>query len=234
MEYYPIFVDLKNRPCLVAGGGTIALRKAEGLAICGAKVHIVSPEIVPELRALESREAVAAMRLRYEPDGPREPTALDHPVTFDVRKYRAGDLKGYAAVIAATNDRAVNARIYEEGRDLGVPVNVVDDPPLCGFILPSIIRRGPITIAFSTSGRSPALAKRLREYLERSIGPEYGDFAEMLGELRPLFKRHVPTEEARNGVMDDMLSRGVLKLLRQGKREEAREVAERCICSSSD
>ena len=112
-------------------------------------------------------------------------------------------------------------------------MNVVDDPPLCGFILPSTIRRGPITLACSTSGRSPALARRLREYLERAIGPEYGVFAGMLGELRPLMKERIPTEEARNAAMDAMLSRGVLKLLRQGKRDEAMEVARECICTSS-
>jgi siroheme synthase-like protein len=233
MEFYPIFVDLKERPCLVAGGGTIALRKVEGLAICGAKVHVISPEIVPELRALESREAVAAMRQGYEPGSSTTPTEHDHPVTFEVRKYEPGDVQGYAVVIAATNDRAVNASIYEEAKALGIPVNVVDDPPLCGFILPAIIRRGPITLAFSTSGRSPALAKRLRQYFERAIGPEYGEFAELLGELRPLFKEHIPSEEARNVAMDEMLSRGVLKLLRQGDREAAMEVAKECICSSS-
>ena len=232
MEYYPIYLDLKNRPCLVVGGGTIALRKAEGLLLCGAKVHVVSPMIVSELRELESLDAVNAFRKRVEPalDPATDPT---HPVTFEVRKYQPGDTKGYTLVIAATDDRPVNARVFEEARELGIPVNVVDDPPLCGFILPSIIRRGPVTIAFSTSGRSPALARRLREYLERAIGPEYGELADLMGELRPLMKQRIPTEEARNEVMDEMLSRGVLKLLRQGKREEAREVAEACICSSS-
>lgn len=232
MEYYPIFLDLKNRPCLVVGGGVIALRKVEGLLVCGAKVHVISPEIVPELRDFERVNAVAGFRKRVEPafDPATDP---HHPVTFDVRKYRPGDTQGYTVVIAATDDRPVNAQIYEEAREFGIPVNVVDDPPLCGFILPSLIRRGPVTIAFSTSGRSPALARRLREYLERAIGPEYGELADLLGELRPLMKEHIPTEEARNEVMDEMLSRGVLKLLRQGRREEAKEVAAECICSSS-
>ncbi|MBW3624584.1 MAG: bifunctional precorrin-2 dehydrogenase/sirohydrochlorin ferrochelatase [Armatimonadetes bacterium] len=232
MEYYPIYLDLKNRPCLVVGGGTIALRKAEGLLVCGAKVHVISPWITPELREMENLNAVAAFRKKMEP-GFNPETDPHHPVTFEERKYRPGDTQGYTLVIAATDDRPVNAQIYEEARELGIPVNVVDDPPLCGFILPSIIRRGPVTIAFSTSGRSPALARRLREYLERAIGPEYGELADLLGELRPLMKQHIPTEEARNDVMDEMLSRGVLKLLRQGKREEALEVAEACICSSS-
>ena len=211
MEYYPIFLDLKERPCLVVGGGMVALRKTEGLLDCGAKVDLISPVIVSELRE----------------------AATSKPLRLIERKYQTGDSEGYSLVIAATDDRAVNAGIYEEVRELGIPVNVVDDPPLCGFILPSIIRRGPITVAFSTSGRSPALARRLREYLERAIGPEYGALAELLGELRPLFKQYVPTEEARNEVMDEMLSRGVLKHLRRGQIDQAREVATACICSSS-
>jgi siroheme synthase-like protein len=232
MDYYPIFLDLKSRPCLVVGGGTIALRKAEGLLLCGAKVHVVSPVIVPDLREMESVEAVTSFRKNAEPgfDPAAQPV---HPVTFEVRPYEPGDTRGYTLVIAATNDRAVNAQVFEEARELGIPVNVVDDPPLCGFILPSIIRRGSVTIAFSTAGRSPALAKRLREYLERAVGPEYGELADLLGDLRPLMKERIPTEEARNEVMDEMMSRGVLKLLRQGKRDEAREVATECICSSS-
>ena len=233
MEYYPIFLDLKSRPCLVVGGGTIALRKAEGLLVCGAKVHVISPMIVPELQALESAEEVIALRERMEPGFTPDGQPV-HPVTFEARKYQPGDTRNYTLVIAATDDRPVNAQVFEEARELGIPVNVVDDPPLCGFILPSIIRRGPITIAFSTSGRSPALARRLREYLSRAIGPEYGEMADMMGELRPLMKQHIPSEEARNEVMDEMLSRGVLKLLRQGKRDEAMEVARQCICSSSD
>jgi precorrin-2 dehydrogenase/sirohydrochlorin ferrochelatase len=234
MEYYPIFLDLKGRSCLVVGGGTVACRKVEGLLLCGARVHVISPEIVPEIRALETPEAVDALRQRMEPQTGQDLGDQQYtPATFEVRKFQSGDTQGYTVVIAATNDRAVNAQIFEEARDLGIPVNVVDDPPLCGFILPSIIRRGPITICFSTSGRSPALARRLREYLERSIGPEYGELADLLGELRPLMKEHIPSEEARNEVMDDMLSKGVLKLLRQGKRQEALEVAQRCICSSS-
>lgn len=233
MEFYPIYLDLKNRPCLVVGGGTIALRKAEGLLVCGAKVHIISPMIVPELQALEELEAVRAFRRNAESgfDPEKDP---HHPVTFEVRKYAPGDTEGYTLVIAATDDRPVNAQVFEEARELGIPVNVVDDPPLCGFILPSIIRRGPVTLAFSTSGRSPALARRLRQYLERAIGPEYGEMADLMGDLRPMMKQYIPTEEARNEVMDEMMRRGILKLLRQGKRDEAREVAEACICSSSD
>ncbi len=211
MDYYPLFLDLKDRPCLVVGGGVIALRKTEGLLDAGARVRVISPDFVEELQALPQSRAVI----------------------LEQRKYQAGDSQGNTLVIAATNDRPVNASIFEEARALGIPVNVVDDPPLCGFILPSIIRRGPITVAFSTSGRSPALARRLREYLERAIGPEYGEFAEMMGELRPLMKERIPTEEARNEVMDAMLKGGVLKLLRQGKRDDAMEVARQCICSSS-
>jgi siroheme synthase-like protein len=159
---YPLFVDLAGRSCLVIGGGPIAAGKVKGLLAAGAAVTVVSPTLVDALA-----DAVRAGRI----------ACRDRP-------YRDGDLAGFALAFAATGDVAINAAVAGEGRRTGVWVNAVDDPAHCDFIVPAVLRRGALTVAVSTGGASPALARAVREELEHHLGDEYAALVDVAGEVR--------------------------------------------------
>jgi siroheme synthase-like protein len=160
--YYPLFVDLGARPCLVIGGGAIAEGKVRGLLAAEADVTVVSPSLTPSLV-----EDARAGRIRHH-----------------ARPYRDGDLEGYALTFAATGHPHVNAAVAAEGRARGVWVNAVDDPAHCDFIVPSVLRRDALTVAVSTGGVSPALARVVREELETYFGTDYGSLTEIAGIVR--------------------------------------------------
>ena len=166
MAYYPIFVDLTNRPCLVVGGGRIGLEKVHGLLRAEANITIISPELIPELRAMVSREQINHL----------------------ARKYIPGDILGYEIVIVATNDKKMNAEIHTEGRSCNIWVNSADDASNCDFILPSVVRRGSITIGISTGGGSPAMARRVSEELSDYFTEDFEGLAEILAEVRSELK----------------------------------------------
>jgi len=170
VTYYPIFLDLRGRRCLVVGGGREGQRKVEGLLAAGGVVTVIAPELTSDLQA-----RLAAGELE-----------------FVQREYRDGDLEGYELCMVATDDGAVNAAVAREGKRQRIWVNAADDPPNCDFILPAVIRRGAITLAASTGGASPALARRLREELEAYLTEEMPALAELLREVR-----------------DDLRSRGI-------------------------
>jgi precorrin-2 dehydrogenase/sirohydrochlorin ferrochelatase len=161
-EYFPAFLDLRGRRCLVAGGGAVGERKVADLLRCGAAVTVVSPRLTPDLLALARAGLIA-----HRP-----------------RPFRRADVRGAALVIAATGDPDVDAAVVAEARRRRALVNVVDRPAACDFILPSVLRRGGLQIAVSTGGRSPALAREIRKRLERVIGPEYAELAERVGRER--------------------------------------------------
>jgi len=164
MKTYPIcLVGLETRRAVVVGGGVVAARKVAALLEAGAQVTVISPDLALALTALAAERRIAAI----------------------VRPYRDGDLTGAFLAIAAAGDPAVNEAVWREAERLGCLVNVVDDPAHSHFIMPAVVRRGEVTIAVSTGGASPALARRLRQKLEAEIGPEYGILAEILAELRP-------------------------------------------------
>jgi siroheme synthase-like protein len=162
MAYYPIFVELGDRRCLVIGGGDVALQKIHGLLAAGARITLIAPELTPRLRAL----------------------ANDGSFEYVEREYRDGDLDGYEMCMVATDDGAVNADVAAEGKRRRIWVNAADDPVNCDFILPAVIRRGNITLAASTGGSSPALARRLREELEAYLTEEMPALADLLKEVR--------------------------------------------------
>jgi precorrin-2 dehydrogenase / sirohydrochlorin ferrochelatase len=164
-------IDLTDRQVLVVGGGRIALEKVEGLLDCNARVTVVAPQIVPELERL--------------------------PVELIRRGYRTDDLVGSFLVVAATSTTSVNRRVYQDAEARSLLCNVVDVPELCSFILPAVHREGPIAVAISTGGASPALAQRLRDEIAAVVRPEHADLARQLRELRPWAKSHLPTYEAR-------------------------------------
>ena len=162
MGYYPVMLDLHGRPVLVVGGGPVAERKVEGLLAAGARITIVSPALTFALAGL-----AAEGRVRHEP-----------------RRYRPGDLAGFSLVFVATADAALNGLVAREGRCRGVWVNAADDPAHCDFILPAVLRRGPVTVSVATDGASPALASVIRDELAAVLGEEYGALAELVGEVR--------------------------------------------------
>jgi len=162
MRYYPAFFDIARRFCVVIGGGNVAERKVGRLLACGAQVEVIGTSLTPALTALKG----------------------EGRIVHRTADYHAGQLRGAFLVIGATDDNAVNERIARDARAQGIPVNIVDDPARCDFILPSVVERGDLAIAVSTGGRSPALARKLKTELEDAYGPEYARLLEILGELR--------------------------------------------------
>jgi precorrin-2 dehydrogenase/sirohydrochlorin ferrochelatase len=192
---------------LIVGGGTVCARKAETMMRYGARVTIVSPEITGEIAAWEQAGVLAVQR----------------------KMYAESDLEGASMVIASTDDQCVNARVARDCRRRRIPVNVVDVTHLCEFIVPAIIEKGSIQIAVSTGGKSPAIARTLREDLQRTIGPEYAEVNDLLGTLRKSAKQVLPTDIDRKRFFDSIIATGILDLLREGRRREAFEaVAKAC------
>lgn len=163
-RYFPVALDLRGRRCLVVGGGEEALKKTRSLLAVGARVHVVSPDLVEGLADL----------------------ACAGQVTWEPRTYRPGDLQGHFLVFACTDDERANAAVAAEAAAAGVLLNVVDQPARCHFIMPAVVRRGSLTIAVTTDGKSPALAKALQEELAAAYGPEHAEFLEILAALRPV------------------------------------------------
>ena len=163
MRYLPLNMDVKGRTCLVVGGGEVAARKVNTLLESGAQVHVVARELTPDLQDLVVRGKVQSL-------GP---------------EYRTEHLDGVVLVFAATSDTELNQRVSKEAMAAGIPVNVVDQPELCSFIVPASVVRGDLVISISTSGSSPALAARLRQKLENEFGPEYEDFLRLMAHIRP-------------------------------------------------
>ena len=204
MQTYPVgLINLAGRRTLVIGGGEVALRKTKGLLDAGACLTLISPNIVPELENLSHTQALY----------------------WEARPYRQGDLRGAFIVIAATNDSRVNQEIWEEAQGEGCLINVVDDPAHCNFIIPAQVRRGDFSIAISTGGTSPALARRLREQLETRFGPEYGELTALLGELRPVLLDNYPPGPPRLEAALRLVDSDLLTVLAQDGMQQARQYA---------
>ena len=178
--YYMACLDLRGRDCLVVGGGRVAAEKVHGLLDCGADVTVVAPEIDDELRATTAR--------------------------LVERPFMRSDVVGRFLVIAATSDRGVNAAVSSAAGERVTPCNVADDPELCSFILPAIVRRDPIVVGVSTGGASPALAQRIRDDVEDLLGPKHAGLARLLHELRPWAKRELPSYEARRDYFQKLVA----------------------------
>ncbi len=204
---YPVNLVLDGRHCLVVGGGNVARRKVEGLMACGARVRVVATRIDPGLRLLAD-------------------------VVFDERRWQAEDLDGVWLVIAATDDPAVNAAVYDAGQRAGIWVNGADDPANCSFTLPSVVRRGDLQVAVSTGGRSPALSTWLRRRIEGEIGPEYAVLLDILATERDGLKAAGRSTEGLD--WNSALDSDMLDLIRTGDLTHARERLQTCLSSSSD
>ena len=203
--YYPIYLDIENRDVVIIGGGNVCARKAETMMKYGARVTVVSPEFTDEI----------------------EQWANEGRLQLERKAYDDADLEGANIVIASTDIQSVNEQIAADCRARRIPVNVVDVTPLCEFIVPAIIETGSIQIAISTGGKSPALARTLKEDLQRSIGPEYAEVNDVLGTLRDGAKQVLLTDVDRKRFFDGIIAKGILPMLREGRRAEAYETIAR-------
>ena len=198
-RYYPIFLNIRGKRCVVVGGGAVALRKVKALLEHEASVEVISPELCPELSQLAKSRAIQVLQ----------------------RNYNGGDLQGAFIAIAATDDGEINNKVAEEARAKGVLVNVVDDSEHSDFIVPSQLRRGDITIAVSTAGKSPALARKIRTKLEKDFGAEYASLALLVDEVRSELKRQgikINGYGWQEAIDLDVL----IELLRAGQNEKAK------------
>jgi precorrin-2 dehydrogenase / sirohydrochlorin ferrochelatase len=202
--FYIACLKLTDRRCLVVGGGEIGLEKVEGLLACDGRVVLVAPAAVPELEAL----------------------AAEGSIEWQRREYRAEDLERTFIAIAATSDTDVNIRVYEDAERRAMLVNVVDVPPLCNFILPAIVRTGPLAIAISTAGASPALAKRIKAQIAEEYGVPYARLAVLLNEVRGWAKGTLPTYQDRKAFFEGIVNGepDPVELLRRGDEAGVREL----------
>jgi precorrin-2 dehydrogenase/sirohydrochlorin ferrochelatase len=191
-------LDIRGRSCLVVGGGSVGTRKANTLLSCGARVTVVSPEATDRLERMAAEERIILI----------------------ARQYVSGDLAGKFLVIGATDDEDLNRRVSADADKLGILCNIADRPEKCNFILPSIVQRGDLIITVSTSGKSPALAKKLRHTLEAQFGAEYAIMLELLGAVRKrlLAQDHAP--EVHKPIFETLINSDMLNWIRQQRMEE--------------
>jgi precorrin-2 dehydrogenase/sirohydrochlorin ferrochelatase len=196
VPFYIACLRLTGRRCLVVGGGEVGLEKVEGLLACGGAVTLVAPEAHEELVRLADEGSIA----------------------WERREYRAADLDGSFLVIAATDDSEVNIAVHEHADARAMLVNVVDVPPLCNFILPAIVRSGPLAIAISTAGASPALAKRMKREIAEQFGDHYARLAVLLNDARGWAKATLPTFQERKAFFESIVGGepDPIELLRAG------------------
>ena len=199
--FYIACLRLTGRKCLVVGAGDVGLEKVEGLLACDGDVTVVAPEVTnAEIQRL----------------------ADEGSLKLELREFQPADLTDSFMAIAATNDTDVNIAVYDEAERLAMLVNVVDVPSLCNFILPAIVRTGPLAIAISTAGASPALAKRMKREISELFGPDYADLAGILNDVRGWAKGTLPTYQDRKDFFEEIVNGepDPIQLLRDGRREE--------------
>ena len=204
--FYIACLRLSGRRCVVVGGGEVGLEKVEGLLACDADVTLIAPEAHAELVQL----------------------ALEGSIRWERREYREGDLDGCLIAIAATDDTNVNIRVFDDAERRAMLVNVVDVPPLCNFILPAIVRTGPLAVAISTAGASPALAKRMKREIGELFGGPYAQLAVMLNDARGWAKATLPTYQDRKQFFESIVNGDPdpIELLRAGDVDAVRDLIE--------
>jgi precorrin-2 dehydrogenase/sirohydrochlorin ferrochelatase len=193
MRYYPVNLDIKNRKCLVVGGGDVGTRKVMTLLDCGARVVVVSPAVTEKIEELSNKGLIKLKRRGFKPT----------------------DLDQMFLVIGATDNPELNRQIHTGAERFGMLCNIADRPEVCNFILPAIVNRGDLIIAISTSGKSPAFAKKIRKGLEKKFGTEYADFLTLMGGIRTklLSEDHEP--EAHKHLFENLIKRNLITLIKQ-------------------
>lgn len=198
-SYLPIFIDLRGKQVVVVGGGMVAARKVESLLKAGARVKVIAPEIADEIAQCPGIE-------------------------MENREYEEDDLEGAYLVIAATASERTNRAVSEEALERRIFCNVVDRPELCSFIVPSVVDRGPIKVAISTGGFSPALSRRLRLLIGSCIGDEYVCMAKILGMIRPIVRSHPGTFDDHKRIFELLIDSELIDAVRSGDRRLAEDI----------
>ncbi|MCD6570177.1 MAG: bifunctional precorrin-2 dehydrogenase/sirohydrochlorin ferrochelatase [Deltaproteobacteria bacterium] len=198
-RYYPIFLDLKDKECVVVGGGIVAARKIESLLGAGAKVTVISPDVISEIANMPG------IKIRH-------------------RQYKPRDLKDAFLVIAATNNEKENKVVSKEALSRHIFCNVVDQTDLCSFIVPSVVEKGPIKIAISTGGASPSLASKLRREIDNSIGPEYETLARILDKIRPLVLSQEGGAPEHRRIFDVLINSALMDAIKDNDRSLAEDI----------
>ncbi len=198
--FYPAFIDLTGRRCLVVGGGPVGTEKTEKLLDAGADVRLVSPQVTPHLAGLVASGAIG---------------------DFHRRGYETSDLDGCLLVIAATSDADVNKGVWRDAEARTMLVNVVDVPHLCNFIVPSIMRHGELAVAVSTGGASPVVARAVRERIASEIGPEWGELVALMRQTREELKQRFTTMPSRAAAVERLLQTDIVQRLADGDRAGA-------------
>ena len=215
MKPYPVMMNLQDKQVVVVGGGRVAYRKTIGLLDSGANVAVISPELVEELQELHNESKISWVPERFSPD------QLDEfePITL---------------VFGATDIRDVNVSLSNEAMRRRIPCNIADVPDLCTFIVPAVITQGDLIISVSTGGASPALARRIREDLEKKFGPEYAMMTKLMGELRKQIVRNGSDSEANKKVFMEIVDSRLLPALRKNDLDEAAMVLSEIIPDEVD
>lgn len=204
LKYYPVNVSLKNKKCVVFGAGKVALRKAKRLLECGAYVSVIGQVIVPQFkRFLKNKKII-----------------------FKNKKAGLSDLRGAFLVVAATDDRKLNALVSAYCLKKNILVNVVDSAKDCNFILPSVLRRGNLTISVSTDGLSPALSKKIRRDIQQRFGPEYAELLRLMSRVRPEALRKIKDSRKRNIFFQKIFQPGLLAFIKKDKRQARKKIRE--------
>ena len=211
MEYFPVFLSIQSRRCLIVGGGEIARRKAEALVRAGAAVDVVAPEIDATLATL----------------------ALQSGGSVTEREFTPGDLDGTWLAVAATDQEAVNRLVSVEAGRRDIPVNVVDRPELCTYIVPSIVDRSPLVIALSSGGASPVLLRLLRERLERMFPAAFGELAQLAGSVRDRVRDAVRDPDGRRRFWERVLEGPVADAAVSGRMDRARQLLDEAIAGGA-
>jgi precorrin-2 dehydrogenase/sirohydrochlorin ferrochelatase len=209
IPYYAVSLNLVNKKCLVVGGGRVAERKVKSLLDCKAEVVVVSPEVTAGLKQL----------------------AEDGIINYRAREYTVDDLNGVFIAISATNCQELNRRVAGDCFARNIPINAVDDPEYCSFIVPAIVRRGDLTISISTGGKSPALAKKIRQELEQQYGNEYATLLQYLGRIREQVLEKVPDQEQREKVFRCLVENHLelLELIESHQEQILEERVNQCL-----
>jgi precorrin-2 dehydrogenase/sirohydrochlorin ferrochelatase len=200
MAYYPVFLNLAGRRCAVIGGGSVGQRKVEGLVESGANVTVISPRLTERLDAFVKQGTVQHVS----------------------REYQTGDLAGFDLAFAATDDGALNMRVFEDARENGIWINAADDPSRCDFILPAVIRRGELMVAVSTGGASPALTRAIREDLEKYFPQDFKELVEVASEVRRELRRQ--SVEVSASRWNEALKGDFRQLIKEGRAGEAKQL----------
>ena len=209
MMFYPVYLNLKNKAVVVIGGGEIAARKIESLIGTGASITVISPQVTPQIEAL----------------------AQAKQLDLHLRAYASGDCDAAMLVFSATDDPVVSDRVFQDATLSGAWINTSDQPALCSFIMPAVVRRGDVAIAISTGGTSPGLAARLRQKSAEIIGPEYGQMAQLLSKARLEIRHRIQGAAERKALHDRILDSDIIERLKRNDTAGAERLLREIIGS---